>query len=79
MKTDIFTETMEGTAEIICKGGLVAVPTETVYGLAGNGLNEQAVAEIYRVKGRPEVKPLSLMVHDAGAMERYCKNVPAAA
>lgn len=79
MKTEIFTETMEDAAEIIRKGGLVAVPTETVYGLAGNGLNEQAVAEIYRVKGRPEVKPLSLMVHDAGAMERYCKNVPAAA
>ena len=79
MKTEIFTETMEGAAELIRKGGLVAVPTETVYGLAGNGLNEQAVAEIYRVKGRPEVKPLSLMVHDAGAMERYCKNVPAAA
>ena len=79
MKTEIFTETMEGAAKIIRKGGLVAVPTETVYGLAGNGLNEQAVAEIYRVKGRPEVKPLSLMVHDAGAMERYCKNVPAAA
>ena len=79
MKTEIFTETMDGAAEIIRKGGLVAVPTETVYGLAGNGLNEQAVAEIYRIKGRPEVKPLSLMVHDAGAMERYCKNVPAAA
>ena len=79
MKTEIFTETMEGAAEIIRKGGLVAVPTETVYGLAGNGLNEQAVAEIYRVKGRPEVKPLSLMVHDAGAMERYCQNVPATA
>ena len=57
-------------------GGLVAVPTETVYGLAGNGLDEKAVAEIYEVKGRPEVKPLSLMVHDAASMERYCENVP---
>lgn len=57
-------------------GGLVAVPTETVYGLAGNGLDEKAVAEIYEVKGRPEVKPLSLMVHDAASMERYCESVP---
>ena len=57
-------------------GGLIAVPTETVYGLAGNGLDEKAVAEIYEVKGRPEVKPLSLMVHDAALMERYCENVP---
>lgn len=61
----------------IMRGGrLVAVPTETVYGLAGNGLDEKAVAEIYEVKGRPEVKPLSLMVHDAASMERYCENVP---
>ena len=60
----------------MCGGGLVAVPTETVYGLAGNGLDEKAVAEIYEVKGRPEVKPLSLMVHDAASMERYCENVP---
>ena len=47
-----------------------------MYGLAGNGLDEKAVAEIYEVKGRPEVKPLSLMVHDAASMERYCENVP---
>lgn len=52
------------------------MPTETVYGLAGNGLREQTVTRIYEVKGRPEVKPLSLMVPDAGAMERYCLNVP---
>ena len=79
MKTEIFTETIEGAADILRTGGLVAVPTETVYGLAGNGLDEQAVSEIYRVKGRPEVKPLSLMVHDASAMERYCRDVPPAA
>ena len=61
---------------MIRAGGLVAVPTETVYGLAGNGLNETAVREIYEVKGRPAVKPLSLMVPDESAMERYCENVP---
>jgi len=49
-------------AQIIMRGGLVAVPTETVYGLAGNGLDEAAVRRIYDVKGRPEVKPLALMV-----------------
>ena len=50
MKTEIFTETIEGAADILRTGGLVAVPTETVYGLAGNGMDEQAVSDIYRVK-----------------------------
>ncbi len=76
MRTTIITDDMKQAANIIRDGGLVAVPTETVYGLAGNGMNEDAVNEIYRVKGRPEVKPLSLMVHDASAMEKYCEDVP---
>ena len=74
--TEIIRENIVRAAEIIRNGGLVAVPTETVYGLAGNGLNEQAVHEIYEVKGRPAVKPLSLMVPDASAMKKYCENVP---
>jgi len=76
METKIITETVTDAAAIIRAGGLVAVPTETVYGLAGNGLDERAVAEIYEVKGRPAVKPLSLMVPDESAMERYCLDVP---
>ena len=76
MKTEIITNDIKRAAEIIAQGGLVAVPTETVYGLAGNGLNEAAVNNIYEVKGRPTVKPLSLMVPDASAMELYCVDVP---
>lgn len=76
MKTEIITADIGAAAEIIRRGGLVAVPTETVYGLAGNGLDGAAVERIYTVKGRPEIKPLSLMVPDAGAMERYCQDVP---
>lgn len=79
MNTKLITTDIREAATIIRGGGLVAVPTETVYGLAGNGLDEQAVREIYRVKGRPEVKPLSLMVHDASAMDLYCTDVPKAA
>lgn len=66
-------------ADILKTGGLVAVPTETVYGLAGNALDEAAVRRIYEVKGRPEVKPLSVMVPDEAAMERWCVDVPRAA
>ena len=76
MNTKRFISCTDELVEIMRGGGLVAVPTETVYGLAGNGLDEKAVAEIYEVKGRPEVKPLSLMVHDAASMERYCESVP---
>jgi len=79
MQTKIITENISDAARIIREGGLVAVPTETVYGLAGNGLDENAVANIYEVKGRPEVKPLSLMVAGAEAIEQCCEDVPAAA
>ena len=75
MNTKRYISCTDELVGIMRGGGLVAVPTETVYGLAGNGLDEKAVAEIYEVKGRPEVKPLSLMVHDAASMERYCENV----
>ena len=76
METKIFHGAADEAAEIIKTGGLVAVPTETVYGLAGNGLDEEAVKQIYEVKGRPQVKPLSLMVPGAEAMDRYCEDVP---
>ena len=76
MKTLKLTEDMTQAARLIEGGGLVAVPTETVYGLAGNGLDADAVQRIYDVKGRPAVKPLSLMVPDESAMERYCHDVP---
>lgn len=76
LDTIIFKENIEQAADIIREGGLVAVPTETVYGLAGNGLCESAVKEIYRVKGRPEVKPLSLLVPGSEALDKYCLDVP---
>lgn len=76
METRVFTDDLSGAAELIRNGGLVAVPTETVYGLAGNGLDASAVEKIYEVKGRPAVKPLSLMVPDAASMDRYCLDIP---
>lgn len=63
-------------AEIIKKGGLVAVPTETVYGLAANGLSEDAVKKLYEVKGRPEKKPISLLVTGMEQAEKFCRDIP---
>jgi len=51
-------------SEIIKKGGLVAFPTETVYGLGANALNESAVRRIFEVKQRPPDNPLSILVAD---------------
>jgi L-threonylcarbamoyladenylate synthase len=78
METRVFTKSEElpEAAALLRAGELAAVPTETVYGLAGNGLDLRAVEAIYEVKGRPAVKPLSLMVPDAAAMELYCEDVP---
>lgn len=79
METKIFKDDLAPAAELIKAGKLVAVPTETVYGLAGNGLDPEAVEKIYEVKGRPSVKPLSLMVPGPEAMDVYCEDVPQAA
>lgn len=76
MKTRVYTDEISSCAEILLSGGLLAVPTETVYGLAANGLNASAVENLYEVKGRPAVKPLSLMVPGAEAMELYCTEIP---
>lgn len=79
METLLIKDGLDRAAKLIKAGQLVAVPTETVYGLACNGLDERAVADIYEVKGRTPIKPLSLMVGGAEDMERYCLDIPAAA
>ena len=66
-------------AVIIKNGGLVGVPTETVYGLAANGLDASAVLKIYSVKGRPETKPISLLVTGMADVEIFCRDIPDAA
>jgi len=66
-------------AAILRRGGLVGIPTETVYGLGANGLNEDAVRRIFEAKGRPQDNPLILHVASADWLERYCKDVPQAA
>ena len=77
MKTVVIrSDDLSYAADVIIRGGLVAVPTDTVYGLAGNGLNADAVAEIYRVKGRPKVKPIILLVPDIASVESFCDGIP---
>ena len=79
MKTLVMKDKLAKAAEILAAGGLVAVPTETVYGLAANGLNAEAVAKIYEVKGRPETKPISLLVSGMEEVETLCEKIPESA
>ena len=60
-------------------GGLVAFPTETVYGLGADATNPKAIARLNQVKGRPPEKPYSLHLHTADQMRAFVSTVPRAA
>ena len=83
MKTLVLSANEPNTAQIasdiLKNGGLVAIPTETVYGLAANGLDEKAVAEIFAVKGRPQDNPLILHLWGAKQIDQFCHHIPQAA
>ena len=69
MKTIIFKDTIEDikrAGEIIAGGGIVAFPTETVYGLGANALDEEAVKKIYKAKGRPSDNPMIVHISRIG-------------
>lgn len=64
---------IERAAEVLRDGGLVAVPTETVYGLAARADSEEAVRKIYAAKGRPSFNPLIIHVPDVAAAARVAR------
>ncbi|ODT02499.1 MAG: threonylcarbamoyl-AMP synthase [Gemmatimonadetes bacterium SCN 70-22] len=70
---------MDEAAAVIRAGGLVAFPTETVYGLGANALSERAVKGIYAAKGRPAFNPLIVHVADVSQVGRVAREVPALA
>ena len=59
---------------LLSKGQLVAIPTETVYGLAANAFSEEAVAGIFAVKGRPSNNPLIVHYHSHQNLKKDCLN-----
>ena len=63
-------------AQLIREGKLVAIPTETVYGLGANGLDENAVLHIFEAKGRPQDNPLILHISEPREMEVICHDIP---
>lgn len=77
MNTQHFSsEELDPAAEILRRGGLLAIPTETVYGLGANGLDPVAVTHIFEAKGRPQDNPLILHIPSADWLPRYCAEIP---
>lgn len=70
---------MQKAGDILKEGGLVAFPTETVYGLGGNALDAEASRKIYAAKGRPSDNPLIVHIADFDALPKIVKEVPKAA
>lgn len=66
----------EDAARLLREGKLVAVPTETVYGLAADATQAETVHANYEAKGRPETKPLNVLVDGMTMVERICKDIP---
>ncbi len=72
MRSEDFVE----AASILRSGGLVAFPTETVYGLGGNALDPDASRKIYAAKGRPSDNPLIVHIADVSALEELARDIP---
>lgn len=66
-------ENIQKAADIIRKGGTIAFPTETVYGLGADGLNPTAVAKIFEIKKRPSFNPLILHIDDKLKLHNICE------
>ena len=74
VETEILKEDSFGlnrTKEVLMKGGVGVIPTDTVYGLCTNALNREGIKRIYRIKRRDIKKPLVLFVKDKGEIEKY--------
>ena len=74
-RKEIDYEKLEEVANLIKKGKIVIFPTETVYGIGTNGLDENAIKRLYEVKKRPLSKPINLLVSDIKMVERISKNI----
>lgn len=66
-------------AEILKKGGIVAIPTETVYGLAASAFDDKAIKSVFEAKGRPQDNPLIVHIANMGQLEEIARDIPASA
>lgn len=75
-KNNVNTGELEEAAEVLSTGGLVAFPTETVYGLGGDATSPEASRKIYEAKGRPSDNPLIVHIADFSQLEQIALEVP---
>ena len=76
LKDDFAVSQLEKAGEIIRNGGLVAFPTETVYGLGANALDEEAAKKVYEAKGRPSDNPLIVHISNLNMLDDIVTQVP---
>jgi L-threonylcarbamoyladenylate synthase len=69
-------DALASAAQLLKSGGLVALPTETVYGLGADATNKEAVARIYEVKGRPADHPLIVHIHSMQSLGDWADEIP---
>jgi tRNA threonylcarbamoyl adenosine modification protein (Sua5/YciO/YrdC/YwlC family) len=72
-------ESLKQAALILAGGGLVIIPTETVYGIAADSSNQKTIERLYAIKQRPKDKPFSLHIDEKEKIELFAKDIPAAA
>ena len=76
MRSGVDPEQMKIAGDMLRRGGLVAFPTETVYGLGGDALNPDSSKKIYAAKGRPSDNPLIVHIADFDALEKIAAHIP---
>lgn len=74
--TDDYASAVDRAAEVLRAGGLVGIPTETVYGLGANALDAQAVESIFTAKGRPADNPLIVHISDMASLKELVRHIP---
>ena len=72
-RNEIKKEELENISNIIKENGVVIFPTETVYGMGGNALSEEAIRKIYSIKERPKEKSLNILVKNVSEIEKYAE------
>lgn len=75
-KSAILSTSISKATEILRSGGVIALPTDTLYGVSANALDSDAASKVFRVKGREERSPLPIFVSDPGDLYEYGRDVP---
>lgn len=71
-----YKKSIERAAEILKKGGVVAIPTETVYGLAASAFDDEAIKKVFEAKGRPQDNPLIVHISELSTLYEIAKDIP---